>query len=219
MKMALRDNFVHGDCHSGNILIRAEDVTDDEHNENRLVSILKEMASSNENKVIRDVSQREVEGPLIFLDAGLTASLTVEGHKRFGVMMGHIATGKCDLAAQIFGTWAVNAEENQRQRFVTGLEQILHNSLRWRYKDSNGAPIPNKGIPFISIGPLLRNVLILTQKEHITLDSSFSAVIASLGIIEGLIKTLDPSADFLQWGVPYLVKYRKLDSLRYLIGQ
>merc|ERR1712048_1122006 len=153
-----------------------------------------------------------------------TASLTPEGHRRFGVMMGHIATGKCDLAAHIFGTWAVNAAEadsrqfeRQRARFVNGLEHILRNSLRWRVKDKEGRPIPNKGIPFISIGPLLRDVLILTQREKITLDSSFSAVIASLGIIEGLIKTLDPSADFLQWGVPYLVKYRKLDSLRYLI--
>merc|ERR1712157_109139 len=72
MKMALRDNFVHGDCHSGNILIRAEDITADGDNDNGLVSILKDMVPSNtEHRLIRDVSQRDIEGPIVFLDAGL----------------------------------------------------------------------------------------------------------------------------------------------------
>ena len=237
MKMTLRDNFVHGDCHSGNILIRAIDVTkkgDNDKDNNDLVSILKDKTERLSETIQQSTNipvpittkidkintkRRDIEGPLIFLDAGLTASLTNEGHKRFGIMMGHIATAKCKQAAELFGSWAVMDIEKdpqcfeRRDRFVNKLGDIIQDSLRWRYKDKDGNAIPNKGIPFISIGPLLRNVLILTQQEHITLDSSFSAVIASLGIIEGLIKTLDPSADFLQWGVPYLIKYRKLDSL------
>eukprot|EP01083_Nonionella_stella_P190606 705886_1 len=241
MKMALRDNFVHGDCHSGNILIRARDVTEGREQERTVVSILKDKTDrlsstisentniplpllSKQDSKEKGAIKREIEGPLIFLDAGLTASLTKEGHKRFGLMMGHIATARCREAAELFGSWAIMDEHkdprcfDKQKRFVRELEFIIDDSLRWRYKDSEGTIIPGKGVPFISIGPLLRNVLILTQQEHIVLDSSFSAVIASLGIIEGLIKTLDPSADFLQWGVPYLVKYRKLDSLRSLLN-
>ena len=246
MKMALRDNFVHGDCHSGNILIRAIDITEDDDKEKinkSLISILKDTkeklsnslhtntttnATNNKSIIINNndnnYNKRDIDGPLIFLDAGLTASLTKEGHKRFGIMMGHIATAKCKEAAKLFGYWSIMDIEKdpncykKREKFVSQLGDIIQNSLKWRYKDKNGNIIPNKGIPYISIGPLLRNVLILTQKEQIVLDSSFSAVIASLGIIEGLIKTLDENADFLQWGVPYLVKYRKLDSLRYLIN-
>eukprot|EP00485_Elphidium_margaritaceum_P015128 CAMPEP_0202731918 /NCGR_PEP_ID=MMETSP1385-20130828/187392_1 /ASSEMBLY_ACC=CAM_ASM_000861 /TAXON_ID=933848 /ORGANISM="Elphidium margaritaceum" /LENGTH=621 /DNA_ID=CAMNT_0049398221 /DNA_START=178 /DNA_END=2044 /DNA_ORIENTATION=- len=225
MKMALRDNFVHGDCHSGNILIRALDVTQDGSNQTGLVSLLKDRTEGWYGQALpKEKVKRDIEGPLIFLDAGLTASLTKHGHERFGVMMGHIATAKCKEAAELFGSWALMDVEKDPQcferqaRFVTDLADIIESSLRWRYKDEHGNDIVSKGIPYISIGPLLRNVLVLTQREHITLDSSFSAVIASLGIIEGLIKTLDPSADFLQWGVPYLVKYRKLDALKYLMS-
>eukprot|EP01083_Nonionella_stella_P190239 704616_1 len=204
--MALRDNFVHGDCHSGNILIRAVDITNtnkDDTIDGGLVSILKDkterlsetivqntnipipIIKQNENKNNININiniKRDIEGPLIFLDAGLTASLTNDGHKRFGVMMGHIATAKCKEAAAIFGSWAIMDEEKdplcfeRRERFIIKLADIIDTSLRWRHKDNNGNIIINKGIPFISIGPLLRNVLILTQKEHITLDSSFSAV-------------------------------------------
>ena len=227
MKMALRDNFVHGDCHSGNILIRAVDVTEAQgKGVGTVVPIARSKVGNERSKDVDDenTGKREIEGPLVFLDAGLTASLTKEGHSRFGVMMGHIATAQCDKAAELFGTWAIMDPDadprcfERRGRFVAQLGGIIQDSLRWRHKDEHGEPIVKKGIPFISIGPLLRNVLILTQQEHIILDSSFSAVIASLGVIEGLIKMLDPSADFLQWGVPYLVKYRKLDSLRYLLN-
>ena len=106
----------------------------------------------------------------------------------------------------------------RKNRFINELSQKIEKSLEWRYKDSNGNEIKHKGIPFIDVGSLLKDVLILTQKESIVLDSSFSAVIASLGIIEGLIKTIDPRSDFLAWGVQYLIQYRKLDSLKYLLN-
>ena len=88
MKMCLRDNFVHGDCHSGNILIRAKEITS---NNTDNTSLLKDKSGEHTDK--KTIGKREIDGELVFLDAGLTASLTDKGIQRFGVLMGHIATG------------------------------------------------------------------------------------------------------------------------------
>lgn len=181
MKMLLRDNFVHGDCHSGNILIKGENIS----------------------------------GPLVFLDAGLTASLSNVGNDKFGMLMGHIVTGNTNDAAEMFSQWCMlddsNESQKRKHRFVNGLSNTIDKHLEWPYGEKK------KGIPFINVGNLLRDVLLLTQKEEIVLESQFSAVIASLGVIEGLIKHLYPKADFLSWGVPYLVTHKKMNAIRYLL--
>lgn len=172
MNMLLRDNFVHGDCHSGNILVRSDEL----------------------NQVV-------------FLDAGLAASLSKQGSKRIGLLMGYIARGKSYDAANVFFQWCnVDVDEKKRQQkkesFINSLSRTIDKHLKWQ--DYHGKPVDTPHIP--NVGNLLHDVLLLTHKEGIVLDSQFCAIIASLGVIEGLIKQIYPPADFIKWGIPYLVR-------------
>ena len=150
-------------------------------------------------------------GPIIFLDAGLTAGLTKEGMERFGVLMGDIARGNVRNAADLFSEWTMTDDKAKKESFASKLSEIIDDALIWRGGKRR------EGVPKMHVGSLVRNVLLLTQREQIMLDSNFSSVIASLGIIEGLITQLDPEADFLSWGVPYLIRFRGLSMLNYLV--
>ncbi|ETO27985.1 ABC1 family protein [Reticulomyxa filosa] len=244
MKMMLRNNFIHGDCHTGNVLVRFEqEYFGSTANSisamyrkfwDRFIGKVEAPLTMTESITPKSNDSRKPYpfGPLVFLDAGLTVSLTRQGIKRFGILLGYIAQGNSVEAARLFSEWTIIDRSDptaisRKDQFAADLAHVIDENLKWRNPKK-----PRTGIPYMDVGKLIRDVLFLTQRERILLDSHFSATIAALGVIEGwhhafsfyfvltgLIRELDSEADFLAWGVPYLVKYRGLSLLSGLVRE
>ena len=58
----------------------------------------------------------------------------------------------------------------------------------------------------IYVGNLLERVLLLCRHHNVKLDAKFIQVICAIGIVEGVIKRLDPSMDILSKAIPYIMK-------------
>jgi aarF domain-containing kinase len=56
------------------------------------------------------------------------------------------------------------------------------------------------------VSQLLHRVLNLCYKHRVRLESNFSSVILSIGVIEGLGMQLDPDADVVQRAAPYILR-------------
>jgi predicted unusual protein kinase regulating ubiquinone biosynthesis (AarF/ABC1/UbiB family) len=74
-------------------------------------------------------------------------------------------------------------------------EQIVDDAFK------DGIKLRNSGV-----SQLLHRVLNLCYKHRVRLESNFSAVILSIGVIEGLGIQLDPDADVVMRAAPYILR-------------
>lgn len=58
----------------------------------------------------------------------------------------------------------------------------------------------------LEVGLILRNVLDLSKKYHVKMESSFTTIALGTIIIEGIGRQLDPDFDFVNAAKPYLQK-------------
>lgn len=180
--MMLVDNFMHADCHAGNLLVREQPgapptlvVLDA-----GLVAEMTPGSASNFRALLRDVATANgVHAADMFLSLSeppppLPSALSFRAEMK-----------------ELFDERCTN---------VGGLTAVLQHgpslqSLRDAVSDK----------PPINVGALVNDVMTLVRKHHLTLESEFAMVIVSISVLEGLARSLDPQIDLIARMVPFLV--------------
>jgi aarF domain-containing kinase len=161
LKMVLIDNFVHGDLHPGNILVR--------HGDN----------PSNSK--------------LIFLDAGLVVELTNRDRINFLRVFKAVAEKNGRLVGKLMLEQAKYENCPDHEKFISGMEKIVN-------------VVDTFNLDKIEIGTVLRDVLNLVRENQVQVDSSFTTLVLSIILLEGLGRQLNPKLDIFKAALPMLIK-------------
>ncbi|CAF0760742.1 unnamed protein product [Adineta steineri] len=133
---------------------------------------------------------------IIFLDVGLTSSLSRSDKKNFYDLFRAIANYDSTEAATLIIERAPNAKEIDEQSkigFRKEMAVLIEDVIRTPLKQ-------------VEVGLVLRNVLDLGKKYHIKLESNFTTLALGTIIIEGIGRQLDPDLDFVSAARPFLQK-------------
>jgi aarF domain-containing kinase len=131
---------------------------------------------------------------IVFLDVGLTSSLTRNDKKNFYDLFRAIANYDANTAATLMIERATNTndiDEQSKRGFRTDMSTLIDRVLRTPLKQ-------------LEVGLVLRNVLDLGRKYSIQVESNFTTLALGTIIIEGIGRQLDPDLDFVGAARPYL---------------
>lgn len=93
-------------------------------------------------------------------------------------------------------------DRNPNQQIIDpiGFENSMKDLISETFSHG-GLKLANNGVT-----KLLNEVLLLCYKHRVRLESGFSSIMLSIGIVEGLGVQLDPDVDVISRAVPFIVK-------------
>ncbi|KJH40843.1 ABC1 family protein [Dictyocaulus viviparus] len=206
LKMIFVDNFVHGDLHPGNILVRFNEdnkqlcgVHIAPRNETifkRGMDFFRNVIGWRTSPLIRftDSSESSDEPTLIILDTGIVFSETEKNLRNLKALFRAIIDKKGYRAGELLLDYADN---NQRcsdpHEFCVQVDQLVAKAMKKR------------SLKKLNISTLLSELFSLVAAYNVYLDSSFTSVVLSVMVLEGLGRSLDPDIDLFQCARPYLL--------------
>eukprot|EP00122_Pirum_gemmata_P018931 Pgem_evm2s17732 len=189
MKMYLRDNYVHGDLHGGNI-IAVDYFHDDE---------------GNEVSADRVINAKKKIQKLGIIDAGLTTALHKDIEVPFGFFLLALCTGDTNEVVEKL----VEFSDNKSTLTPEVIENFRNDtkSTLAVYMGEKGFTETNSCGP-VNIGEMLGNVLRNMQKNGLSLRGDVALTICTMSLTESAIRQLDPQFDVVKNALPYFVRFR-----------
>lgn len=190
MKMLFEDNFVHSDLHPGNVLVRAK------HDDTSL-----ELSPQNVDK--KQTKNRE----LVVLDAGLVTTLSERNRFNFISLFSAVACGEGEYGANLMlegflstQNSSFSANSINASKFRMDMKKVFDQVT----SDSSGFKLSN-----VQIGKVLLDILTTLRENKVPLDGSFSSLVLTVIVGEGLGRKLAPNYNLFAEASPYLISYLK----------
>jgi aarF domain-containing kinase len=173
LKMVFLDNFVHCDLHPGNVLVT---VTNEptEHREKRSI---------------------------VFLDAGISTSLSPSARKNLRDLFKAVILNKGDEAGRLMIERAPYERCSQVEGGVEAFSQAIGDIVR-EFHDNR-----RKGLTLgvVRIGTLLSRVLDLCRIHGVELCPEMANIVVSTLVLEGLGRSLEPDLNLIDFAVPFVL--------------
>jgi predicted unusual protein kinase regulating ubiquinone biosynthesis (AarF/ABC1/UbiB family) len=177
---------VHADLHPGNILVRYGNHGDDDGGDD---------GGGDDGG---DCDDCDVQ--LVFIDVGLTTSLSATGRRNFVDLFSAVCAGDGVLAAELMVERSQDPDSCVAvDGFVSGMRTLID-----RVTDTSFA------LGDVRIGEVLTRVLGLCQAHHVQVDASMAQLVSSIAILDGLGRQLDPSRDLFDTARPALLRLHKM---------
>ncbi|GKY95404.1 hypothetical protein MPSEU_000501900 [Mayamaea pseudoterrestris] len=195
LKMVFIDNWVHGDIHPGNVLIRT---TLEKKENNILVKLF--------HSLFGDSSSHETEGQIIkrtivFLDAGIATELGENDRKNLFDLFKAVITNNGAEAGRLMVERAKHERCSQMEggveAFATGIGEIVS---EFHDRRKNGLTLGA-----VRIGSLLSRVLDLCRVYGVEVDPAMANVVISTLVLEGLGRSLDEQMNLIDFAVPFVL--------------
>ncbi|CAI2348221.1 unnamed protein product [Caenorhabditis sp. 36 PRJEB53466] len=205
LKMIFVDNFVHGDLHPGNILIRFND------NEKTLKGVHKAPKAdgvvkrgfewfrslinwrSTPRLRFTDSPDLEDEPTLVLLDTGIAISETPKNLHNLKSLFRSVVEKRGYDVGRLLLTQSPFQQCKDPERFCRQVEKLV---LKARSE---------KSLRTLNISALLSEMFTIVAEHKVELDSAFTTVILSVMVLEGFGRSLDPDLDLFQCARPYLL--------------
>ncbi|XP_041358661.1 uncharacterized aarF domain-containing protein kinase 2-like [Gigantopelta aegis] len=188
LQMVFVDNFVHGDLHPGNILVqRSEDFGEKEEEKVVLLDVLDTTVTT----IIKVPSPIR----LVFLDCGITASLSGGDLEKFTEVFTAVVKGEGETVAELFLRKTAVMDCEDEKQFIKDMAHVVNKA--------RGATIK---LSQINVAELLSEVFGVLAKHHVKMESNFAMIILAIGVLEGLGRSLDPNIDILEKARPVLLR-------------
>ncbi|KAM9495673.1 putative aarF domain-containing protein kinase 2 [Clarias gariepinus] len=186
LKMVFVDNFVHGDLHPGNILVRA-DLGVSDQNKATLTDLW--------DMVV--VSMRPSPPPLqlVLLDAGIVAQLSEGDLRNLRAVFTAVVLQQGDRVAELILNHARANECQDVPRFKKEMAELV-----------NLAVSDTLSLGKFQVSELLSRVFRLLIHHKVKLESNFASIVFAIMVLEGLGRSLDPNLDLLEIAKPILLK-------------
>ncbi|KAF1762268.1 hypothetical protein GCK72_010530 [Caenorhabditis remanei] len=205
LKMIFVDNFVHGDLHPGNILIRFNDSENNlrgVHKAPKAESIVKRgfdwfrsLVNWRSTPRIRftDSPDLEDEPTLVLLDTGIAISETPKNLHNLKSLFRSVVEKRGYDVGKLLLTQSPFQQCKDPERFCRQVEKLV---LKARSE---------KSLRTLNISALLSEMFTIVAEHKVELDSAFTTVILSVMVLEGFGRSLDPDLDLFQCARPYLL--------------
>ncbi|CCD73965.2 ABC1 atypical kinase-like domain-containing protein [Caenorhabditis elegans] len=205
LKMIFVDNFVHGDLHPGNILIRFNDNEDNlrgVHKAPKADSALKRglewfrsLVNLRSAPRIRftDSPDLEDEPTLVLLDTGIAISETPKNLHNLKSLFRSVVEKRGYDVGKLLLHQSPFQQCNDPERFCRQVEKLV---LKARSE---------KSLRTLNISALLSEMFTIVAEHKVELDSAFTTVILSVMVLEGFGRSLDPDLDLFQCARPFLL--------------
>lgn len=186
LKMVFMDNFVHGDLHPGNVLVRTT-------YEKEKPSYLWNMTSTEPT--------HKVKRSIVFLDAGIANSLSPDDQKNLSDLFRAVIVNEGYRAGELLVERARHERCSQVpggvDKFATGVQGIV-SEFHDRRKEG-------LTLGAIRIGSLLSRVLDLCRLHGVEVDPAMACVVISTLVLEGLGRSLQPDLNLLDFAKPFVL--------------
>lgn len=194
MKMLFEDNFVHSDLHPGNILVRTNQA---------------DSSSQKEIHCIGGMPKKKRE--LIILDAGLAMSLSERNRYNFISLFAAVACGEGEWGANLMLERLPSVKNScfcssniDLPKFRSDMKKIFDQVS----PHASGFKLSN-----IQIGKILLDIMSTLRENNVPLDGSFSSLVLTVIVGEGLGRRLAPGFNLFAEASPYLVSYLEAKQL------
>ncbi|KAI4486413.1 PREDICTED: uncharacterized aarF domain-containing protein kinase 2-like isoform X2 [Polistes canadensis] len=178
LKMVFNDNFIHCDLHPGNILVQE----------------VKKPTSTFLDLFLRVISSDYTENDprLVILDCGLVVSLNDRCRKNLRDVFRSVLMGNGELAAEYILEHTLHMTPDP-DGFKTTMNEIVTNHLK------NHTNLTN-----VNVSTVVSELFSAMVRHRVKQDGSFSSVILSMVVIEGLGRSLDPNIDIFAEVLPFV---------------
>ncbi|KIH56406.1 ABC1 family protein [Ancylostoma duodenale] len=206
LKMIFVDNFVHGDLHPGNILIRFNEDREQlpgvhaappkDRIIERCIEFVRDLIGWRAAPRVRFTDSPELadEPTLIMLDTGIVVSETEKNLRNLKALFRAIVEKQGYKAGELLLTHAENSRNcRDPHEFCLQVDQLVAKAMNKRSLRS------------LNISALLSEMFSLVAAHRVYLDSSFTSVVLSVMVLEGFGRSLDPDLDLFQCARPYLL--------------
>uniref|UniRef100_F1L0G0 AarF domain-containing protein kinase 2 n=1 Tax=Ascaris suum TaxID=6253 RepID=F1L0G0_ASCSU len=205
LKMIFVDNFVHGDLHPGNILIRFNDRhngLNDVHRAPETGSLFLKMVDSVKETVgwvheprIRFTENLEYndEPTLVILDTGIAVEETPDNLKNLRALFRAVVEKRGYDVGQLLLDHAPQHRCKDPEQFCSEIENVV------RIARSKGS------LRTLNISEMLNELFSIVSRHQVSLETSFTTVVIAVMVLEGFGRSLDPDLDLFQCARPYLL--------------
>jgi len=162
------------------------------------------------NILVRFQANMDLES-ISFIDGGLTTTLSEKNRINFVDLFAAVATGNGRLAGELM---VARADQDRirlakdPKAFIEGIERVVSQVQMDSFR-----------LDKVQIGSVLEQVLGLVRSHQVPIDPSFTNLILSIIVLEGIGRTLDPTLDIFKESLPILAKVdreMKVEALRAL---
>ncbi|VDM46883.1 unnamed protein product [Toxocara canis] len=205
LKMIFVDNFVHGDLHPGNILIRFNDRQDglkDVHHAPESNSLIGKLLDSIKETIgwVREPRVRFVENPeyddeptLVILDTGIAIEETPSNLRNLRALFRAVVEKRGYDVGQLLLDHAPQHHCRDPEQFCREIDNIV------KIARSKGS------LRTMNISELLSELFSIVRRHQVSLETSFATVVLAVMVLEGFGRSLDPDLDLFQCARPYLL--------------
>ncbi|KAL2719207.1 putative aarF domain-containing protein kinase 2-like [Vespula squamosa] len=178
LKMVFSDNFIHCDLHPGNILVQE----------------VKKPRSTFLDPFLSIISSDYTENDpkLVILDCGLVVSLNNRCRKHLRDIFRSVLMGNGELAAEYILEHTFHMTPDP-DGFKTTMNNIVTAYLK------NPGNFNN-----VNVSTVVSELFSAMVRHRVKQDGSFSSVILSMVVIEGLGRSLDPNIDIFSEVLPFV---------------
>ncbi|CAD8061238.1 unnamed protein product [Paramecium sonneborni] len=227
-KMLIYDNFIHADCHAGNIMVRIKDFHTPTNFKERIqqklwnlqdsvYEIVDGLIEKGLTKIAEyQTSQTMDEGNMLKLkqekksDEKLFHSfLRGQGEKRKDVQIIFLDPVMFVTLRKPYECGRLMlqlAQYNQRQ-----IEQKVQDKFMKEMQDlfTNVCQVP---LAQMNIGQVLRSMLEILRANGMSIEGHFAALLTNMIVLEGLAKALDPDLNIVAKAASFIIHIRTIDK-------
>jgi len=186
--MIFLDNFVHGDLHPGNVLVKID----------RVPVSTPAWSPFNTRQHEEEII---VKRSIVFLDAGIAISLSKNDQRNLIDLFRAVVFNDGNRAGRLMVERAKYERCSQTpdgiDLFAERIEEIV-SEFHDRRKEG-------LTLGAVRIGVLLTRVLDLCRIHGVEIDPAMASVVISTLVLEGLGRTLSPDLDLLNFARPFVL--------------
>ncbi|CAG9539561.1 unnamed protein product [Cercopithifilaria johnstoni] len=203
LKMIFVDNFVHGDLHPGNILLRL-DVPDRRSTKlfnsfrtsvNELKNILKSFLTVSDGiRISYDDYDLDESGEpmLVILDTGIALEETAQNLQKLRLLFRAVVDKRGRDVGALLLLHSPKQHCKNPEQFYDEVDQIVQIA---RTKSD---------LRRLNISEMLNELFSIVSRHEVALDPSFTTVVLAVIVLEGLGRSLDPDLDLFHCARPFL---------------
>jgi aarF domain-containing kinase len=139
----------------------------------------------------------DIKPRLVYLDTGLATTLSEHDLRNFVDLFTAVATSNGHRAARLMIERSDNTHlsDDEADGFVAGVTQIVSDVELTSFKLAN-----------VQIGSVLERMMGLVRKYRVNLDPSFTSLVVSIVLLEGIGRQLDADIDIFSTALPILYR-------------
>ncbi|VDN52330.1 unnamed protein product [Dracunculus medinensis] len=202
LKMIFVDNFVHGDLHPGNILVRFGDRIDELEKMSYFktflswtIEFIRENFGFMHQPAIRlfKIEKYSNEPTLVVLDPGIAIEQAPKNLHNLRALFRAVIEKRGKDVGELLLSQAPQQDCLDPILFCSEVDDLVQ-----RARSINS-------LKKFNISELLNELFSIVSRHHVYLDTSFTTVILAVMVLEGFGRSLDPELDLFKCARPYLL--------------